>query len=73
MSVAQGYVMWGWTTRYGVRIAMAIMCGTLPDCRARQRQFRSDYADALTAIYPVGIEPKALALQVRQRLGEAQD
>ena len=68
MSVTRTYVMWGWTGRYGVRIAMAIMCGTLHDCRVRQRQFRSDYSDALTGIYPVGIEPKGLALQVQERV-----
>lgn len=70
--MAGTYVMWGWTGRYGVRIAMAITCGTLRRCRVRQRQFKSDYADALTAIYPVGVEPKALSLQVQERVREAQ-
>ncbi len=71
--MAKAYVMWGWTSRYGVRIAMAIMCGSMRDCRARQRQFRSDYDDALTGIYPVNVEPKGLALQVQERIGKAQD
>ena len=66
--MSRAYVMWGWTGRYGVNIIMPIMCGSLKDCRIRQRQFRGDYSDAITGIYLVGNEPKALAIKVKERL-----
>jgi hypothetical protein len=66
--MSRPYVMWGWTGRYGVRIIMAIMAGSLKDCRERQKQFRGDYSDAITGIYLVGTEPKALSLKVKEHL-----
>jgi len=66
--MSKTYVMWGWTGRYGVKIIMPIMCGSLRDCRDRQRQFREDYSDAITGIYLVNTEPVALSLKVKERV-----
>lgn len=68
---AKQYVLWGWTARLGIRAPVRICTGSLPGCRTRQRQFTTDYPDALTGIYLSGDEPKGLALQVQERVAPA--
>jgi hypothetical protein len=70
--MAKRYTLWGWTARWsGVTQPLRITAGSLRDCRARERQFQSDYADALTGIYESGDYPKGLTLQVEERVSRS--
>lgn len=69
--VTTKYTLWGWTAQWGPFTPPApirITGGSLRDCRVRDRQFRSDYPDALSGIYESGDDPKGLALQIQQRV-----
>lgn len=66
---AKRYTLWGWTSRWPtVTQPLRIEISCLRDCRARERQFKRDYPDALTGIYAHGDAPTGLALQVRERI-----
>lgn len=62
------YVLWGWSARLGVNLPVRITSAQHPqELRQRQKQFHTDYADALTAIYKRGVDPKGLRAQVQER------
>lgn len=67
------YILWGWTSRWKtlkggpITHPLRITSGSLRGCRERQRQFESDYDDALTGIYTPTAAPVALELQVWER------
>lgn len=67
--MSREFVLWGWVgTWSGVKRPLPVMGGSLGDCRTRQRQFQSDYSDALSGIYPQGVVPVGLTLQVEERV-----
>lgn len=65
----QEYVLWAWSSRWPNLVQpMRIMTGSLRDCRARQKSFRTDYDDALCGIYATGAAPEGLRLQILERM-----
>lgn len=71
MTQGKRFILWAWSEKFRnfPETPFKIAFGGLKFCRAYERRFRSDYADALTAIYELGDEPKGLTLQVRERIG----
>ena len=73
---AERYTLWGWTSRWAtkprpVTRPLGVTNGSLRDCRARERQFKADYPDALTAIRTTASGPDDdLTAQVQQRIEE---
>lgn len=66
---AELWVLWGWSSKWpNLAQPMRIMSGSLRDCQARQKQFSSDYADALCGIYATSDAPEGLRLQVAERM-----